>query len=209
MLGLVTKDFLLMKSNIKSMIIIFIIYIVLGIQGTFDLSLILPLFGMILLVSTFNYDEYNNFNAYAITLPNGKKNIVKAKYISTIITLLLTGVLGIVVSSLIAYFKTNADLFSSFPTLIGSLLGIVFIVSIMYPLIYKFGVEKGRIGIFAFVFGGVFLVSAISKYVDLNSIIKSIQLSKEFIYVITPIILFLILYISYSISKIIFLKKEF
>jgi len=41
MLGLIKKDFLLIKANAKSMAIVFIIYLVMAFQGTFDVTFIL------------------------------------------------------------------------------------------------------------------------------------------------------------------------
>ena len=34
-------------------------------------------------ISTFSYDEFNNWNSYVATLPNGRKNAIIAKYIAT------------------------------------------------------------------------------------------------------------------------------
>ena len=61
MLGLIKKDFLLIKANLKSMIIIFVIYIMLAFQGTLDVTFIIPLIGIILFLSTFSYDDFNNW----------------------------------------------------------------------------------------------------------------------------------------------------
>lgn len=82
MLGLIKKDFLLIKANSKSMVIIFIVYLMLAFQGIFDVTFIVPLIGIMLFISTFSYDDFNNWNSYAVTLPNGRKNVVRAKYIA-------------------------------------------------------------------------------------------------------------------------------
>ena len=82
MLGLIKKDFLILKANSKSMAIIFIIYLMMAFQGVFDVTLIVPLIGIMLFISTFSYDDFNNWNSYAVTLPDGRKNVVRAKYIS-------------------------------------------------------------------------------------------------------------------------------
>ena len=42
MLGLIKKDFLLIKANLKSMAMIFIVYLILAFQGTFDVIFIMP-----------------------------------------------------------------------------------------------------------------------------------------------------------------------
>ena len=48
-----------------------------------DILVIMPIFSIMMFVSTFSYDEFNKFNTYVSTLPNGRKEAVKAKYIST------------------------------------------------------------------------------------------------------------------------------
>lgn len=93
MLGLIKKDFLIIKANLKSMVITFIVYLMLAFQGTFDVTFIIPIIGIMLFISTFSYDDFNNWNSYAVTLPDGRRNVVRAKYIASII---LTVVLGII-----------------------------------------------------------------------------------------------------------------
>ena len=44
MLGLIKKDLLLMKTNAKSLLVIFIIYLLMAINGNFDIVVMLPLF---------------------------------------------------------------------------------------------------------------------------------------------------------------------
>ena len=36
------------------------------------------------MIATFSYDDVNNFNAYAITFPNGRRNVVLEKYLITV-----------------------------------------------------------------------------------------------------------------------------
>ena len=50
MLGLIKKDLLLIKANLKSMIIIFVIYIMLAFQLTFDVKFIIPIIGIMLFI---------------------------------------------------------------------------------------------------------------------------------------------------------------
>ena len=208
MLGLIKKDLFLIKSNLKSMAIILIVYIAMAIQGTFDITMILPLFGMILLISTFNYDEYNNWYSYAIALPTSRKSIVKSKYIFASITLGFTWLMGIVISLLITYFKNNVNIAETISVITGSLLGIVLLIAFLFPLIFKYGAEKGRIGIFVLVFGTALLVTVFSKYIDVSSLKNLAIFLDNHLYVL-PIIPIVLLLISYKISEKIFLKKEF
>lgn len=210
MLGLVKKDFLIMKSSIKGMAIIFILYIAMAFNGMFELPLILPLLGMILLVSTISYDEQSNFYAYACTLPNGRRNIVKSKYLFSLLIIAVCGMLSVLVTSIVGYAKGNLDIISNVSSLVGSICGIVLVVSFIYPLMFKFGAEKGRIYLFVLVFGGVVLVSALSRLIEISNL-KDIfnSMSEVYFYIILFFIVSLILFISYRVSKSIMLRKEF
>ena len=56
-----------------------------------------------LFMSTFSYDDYNKWDAYACTFPSGRTNIVKAKYLAslilTVIAIIITYILGIIMGS--------------------------------------------------------------------------------------------------------------
>lgn len=154
MLGLIKKDLLLIKANLKSMIIIFVIYIMLAFQGTFDVTFIIPIIGIMLFISTFSYDDFNNWNSYAVTLPNGRKNVVRAKYIVSIILMIILAVVAFFIGIGISYIKTNSiNLDEIISSLMGTMLSSVIIISLLYPIVFKFGATNGRIILFAVVFG--------------------------------------------------------
>ena len=129
MLGLIKKDFLLIKANLKSMIIIFVIYIMLAFQGTFDVTFIIPLIGIMLFISTFSYDDFNNWNSYAVTLPNGRKNVVRAKYIASIILTIILAAVALTIGIGISYTKTNSiNLDEIISSLMGTMLSSIIII---------------------------------------------------------------------------------
>lgn len=210
MLGLIKKDFLLIKANLKSMVIIFIVYLILAFQGTFDVTFIVPLIGIMLFISTFSYDDFNNWNSYAVTLPNGRKNVVRAKYIASII---LTAVLGIVALAIgvgIGYAKTNnINIEEIISSLMGTILSSVIIISLLYPIVFKFGSTNGRIILFAVVFGIAGIGALISQFVDMTPIINMINELDNYVLIAIPIISIILLGISYLISNKIYQNKEF
>ena len=79
----------------------------------------------------------------------------------------------------------------------------------MYPAIYKFGVENARIGIFLVVFGFAIIGGILMKYVDFSMAISFINDIGNYWFILLPIIMILILYLSYKISEGIYRKKEF
>lgn len=210
MLGLIKKDFLLIKANLKSMVIIFIVYLILAFQGTFDVTFIIPLIGIMLFISTFSYDDFNNWNSYAVTLPDGRKNVVRAKYIASIILTVILGIISLAISIGIGYARTNSiNLEETISALMGTALSSVIIISLLYPIVFKFGATNGRIILFAVIFGTTGIIAVISNFVDMTSIINMINELDSCSFIAIPIISVILLGISYLISNKIYQSKEF
>ena len=210
MLGLIKKDFLLIKANLKSMAIIFIVYLILAFQGTFDVTFIIPLIGIMLFISTFSYDDFNNWNSYAVTLPNGRKNVVRAKYIASIILTIILAIVSLTIGIGISYTKTNSiNVDEIMSSLMGTMLSSVIIISLLYPIVFKFGATNGRIILFAVVFGIAGIGALIAQFVDTTPIINMINRLDSYSLIAIPIISAILLGISYLISNKIYQNKEF
>jgi len=210
MLGLIKKDFSILKANLKSVVIIFIIYLMLTFQGMFNATYIVPLIGIILFISTFNYDDFNNWNSYAVTLPDGRKNVVRAKYIASIILTVILAIVSLILSIGIGYTKTNSvNLEEMISSLMGTVLSSVIIISLFYPIIFKFGVTNGRIILFGVAFGIAGIGALIAKFVDMTFMINMINELDHYPLIAIPIISILLLGISYLISNKIYQNKEF
>jgi len=210
MWGFIKKDILMMKGNFKLLAILFIIYGVMAMEGEMDLSFLLPFMSVMIMISTFAYDQYNHWDSYLCSLPNGRKNSVKAKYLATLILIVVTTISITMLSFLIAYI--NAKTFSYediFSTVLGTLFATVLLQSFMYPSIYKFGLEKARIGIFVIVFGTAIIGGLLGKWIDFSSLFRGLSFLENYIPIILPILMIVILFISYKISEAIYLKKEF
>ncbi len=210
MLGLIKKDFLILKANSKSMAIIFIIYLMFAFQGTFDVTFIVPLIGIMLFISTFSYDDFNNWHSYAITLPDGRKNVVKAKYIASIILTVVLGIVSLGLSIGMGYIKTNIiNLEEIISSLMGTTLSSVIIISLLYPIVFKFGATNGRMILFGVVFGIAGIGALIAKFVDMTFIINMINGLDNYLFIAVPVISIILLGISYLISSKIYKNKEF
>ena len=210
MFGLIKKDFLLIKANLRSMMIVFIVYLILAFQGTFDVTFIVPLIGIMLFISTFSYDDFNNWNSYAVTLPNGRKNVVRAKYIASIILTVILGIGALAIGIGISYTKTNSiNLDEIISSLMGTMLSSVIIITLLYPIVFKFGATNGRIILFAVVFGIAGIGAFIAQFVDMTFIINMINRLDSYALVAIPIISVILLGISYLISNKIYQSKEF
>ncbi len=209
MLGLIKKDLLIIKSNLKMLIVMLFVFFVMILQGQFSISFIPPFIVVMLFMSTFSYDEYNKWDAYAITLPNGRKNIVKSKYISSLILTLLSIIATILLNCLAGVFINNLKLDKFISDLVGSGFAVIVIQALMYPFIFKYGIEKGRLALFILIFAVVGVVELFSRVIEVNIPASIILLFNNFWFLIIPAVLIIMLLISYKISEKIYLKKEF
>ena len=207
MLGLLKKDLLMIKGNLKTMSIVVIVFLLMS-EGQY---LFLPAFlSVVLMMSTFSYDEYNQTNAYLSALPNGKVNAVKAKYFATLLVSFISFIIFFFITTLISLKNGKVNWIDNISIITGCLIGICLLISILYPFIYKFGVEKSRIGIFLAVFGitglgAVLLKNGFSLQIPENIL----SFLKNYQYALIPMFTFICFMISYQISKHIYLKKEF
>ena len=210
MLGFIKKDIAMIKSNFKILFILFIFYGIMAFNDGMDISFILPFICVMIMISTFSYDEYNNWNAYTIALPNGRENSVKAKYLATLLMILVTTLITILLTILLTYIKKQPIVYEEIlATTLGSIFGTLLVLSIMYPIIYKFGIEKARIAIFVIVIAFVFAASFLFGNIDFSFIGKTLNFLEDYIVLIIIAISILMVYISYRISKKIYLNKEF
>ena len=208
MIGLIKKDFLIIKSNLKLIIAILFVFFIMAMQGQFDISFIPPFIVVMLFMSTFSYDEYNKWDSYVVTLPNGRKNVVKSKYIASLILIVFAIIVTILLEFLVGLTGSSLDFDKFISTLMGSTFAIVLFASIMYPLIFKYGIEKGRIGLFVLVIGIVGIIGIFQKVFKVDVSLSIISFFNSYWFVTLPLVLITILFISYKISEKIYLKKE-
>lgn len=210
MIGFIKKDLAMIKSNLKLIGILIVLYIIMGLMGKMDISFILPFMSVMIMISSFSYDNYNKWDAYSISLPNGRKNSVKSKYITTILLTLNVSIITIIISFIISYVNTqNINYEQILVTMLGTIFATLLVLTFMYPIIYKFGVEKARIAIFLIVFGLVIIGGFFSQYIDISFITKLLSFLEDYLIIILIIITILMVYTSYKISEKIFSKKEF
>lgn len=206
MKGLILKDILIIKNNIRFLLISILLYLFIGYSNNADVTYFIPFMTFMLIISTFSYDDYNKWHAYAITIPNGRKKVVRAKYISLIILTLLSSVIGLILSYILGTF--NQEILSS---ICGSFLAICILASILFPIIFKYGSEKGRISILIIFLGLTAIISVLSNVIKIKplELIKVLIFLEKYGMVLIPLISVIIIFISYKVSEHIYMKKEF
>ena len=149
MLGLIKKDLLLIKGNLKTIGLIFCLYVLLAFQGSMELSAISSFLTVVISLSIFSYEANNKWDAYALTLPKGRKYSVLSKYLVTIFIILFLSIITFALTILVNLVNHNPlNIKENLAILYFTQCMIIIIESLMYPLVYKFGIEKSRIVIF-------------------------------------------------------------
>lgn len=209
--GLIKKDFLLIKNNIKFFLIYILFFLVLSFtEASLNITFVLPFMAIMMFITTFSYDDFNNFNAYAITLPVGRKNIVKGKYLTAGIIIAVSFILSLILPFLSDVISNNRfNFIDVLANVSGTILGLVLIISIWLPMLYKFGVEKGRIMLFVLVFGISIIGAVLARFIDFTPVINFINSLDNIFFIVIPFLSVVSLIVSYLISTKIFLKKDF
>ncbi len=206
MTGLVLKDILNLKKNFRTLILITIFYI-----GIFRLSgdaaflsgMILFIFVM-QFITSFSYDDIAKWDRYALSLPIKRTEMVKSKYLLALMFLIIGSAASFLMDIAFRYFDNTLDIKESLLTMYSLAAVACIFISILMPLIYKFGVERSRImiiGCVAIPFGLIYIIHKLG--VEPPSENMLMLLLK-----ISPLIVILIMYISYLISCNIYNKKE-
>ena len=204
MKGFIVKDLLITKEMLRTLLIILVIYLLLFIENPDGLSFIPPFMSFYLMLSTFSYDELNKWESYAVTLPNGRRNIVLSKYISTFILVLLSYLLIFILSIGLSLYTHNLNLMELSLTFLVNMGVIMFLLSILYPIVFKFGIEKARIAILGLIVGFVLIVTFFGKLLNEDMLIK---IFNSALYVL-PFVIIITLILSYLLSLKIMAKKE-
>ena len=179
MIGLITKDFLVMRKALKSYVLLMGIYIILAYLDFFDYSFIITFIQMVLAVmpiSAFAYDEQAKWDRYAMSLPLGRRGVVGARYLFVLGLTLFTVAAGLAGTALL-YLVHQADPLEMFVTLMVSTTIGLLIPTILLPLSYKLGAERARPYLYAIIFIPIIAVVLLVKAGVLDmSVLKGMDL---------------------------------
>lgn len=212
-IGLTIKDCMTLKSYMKTIIFMIILFSVcMYINGdiTSFMPVYIPLFFGILAMSSFSYDNLSKSDKYLLTFPVSKKDVVKARYLYVLLLTFVGSVLGLLLTIFIALInnKVNFDLESVLSTLLGAVCGIsifqIFQI-LQIPIMYKFGAEKGRMIQIILVVALMVIISVAITMVNGFSL----NMFEKYGVIIGFVAIVLLYVLSYKISCKIYEKKEF
>lgn len=147
MKGLFRKDLYMLWSYCKSFLLLIAVFglLSLGTSNNAFYTVYPVMLGSILPVTLISYDERSGWNVYCQTLPLPRSLVVMEKYLFSLLCgaslLMLTGVVQV-----ISFAREPVFLWSRYWNLMSTMFALAFIgPSLILPLIFKYGSEKGRI----------------------------------------------------------------
>ena len=165
MSGLLWKDILVSRKNLKFYAIFLAAYFGLAVLGVFELTFVITFSSVILMmlpVSCFSFDEAAKWDRYARTLPLSSQAVVGSRYLFTLLVLLVVAAFSAACAVVMDILQlSDGSLMENLAALISSLGAGLFIVDVMIPLCFKLGPERARPYLFAvilFPFVAVFLL---------------------------------------------------
>lgn len=217
MKGMLIKDIMLLKGQVHIFLLITAFGILMLSNGFLTPEIVLTyimVFTTMLTISTVSYDEFNNGYAYLFTLPITVKTYVLEKYLFGFLLPLGGLLLSVILTEI---FARDYELAQHMISYVITWLTMLWLVIIMLPLEFKFGVERSRL--ITVVLGGVIGVAVwlTAEVTDGNTLklVKTAlngmdeRLSEtEFAIVCVGIVLFCYL-ASMAISVHIMKRKEF
>ncbi len=217
MIGLVIKDFVNLKKNIKIFSVAALLYVIMAFTSK-DPSFFSSLFTVLIAMLTLNAyssDEAAKWDIYALTMPVSREDIVRGKYAIMISLTLIGSAVGTVLTIVLNAVLGNEQIASG---VMGCWIGAAIVIlfySITIPFITKLGVEKARL-----IFFMIYIIPFAIFFLMSNAIKDGrITISGELInigyrlmdnaYVLLPLLLLFALAVSYTVSVRLYLKKEF
>ncbi len=154
MKALVLKDFYVLWKQMRMIMLILILLSVVG--GVFN-SVFVTVWCSMMPFTAIAYDERSHWDQLAAMMPYSKREIVLSKYVLGWLSMAAAIVLSLAAQTVVAVFTHEA---SALTTWAVSFLGGVIALDFTLPMVFRFGVEKGRWAFIIVVFGVALLGSA-------------------------------------------------
>jgi len=207
MKGLLLKDFYVLKRQGKILLplMLFYLFYTFATKSTAMLGTMLILLSILMTITTLAYDEKANWDKYALSMPVSRKAVVISKYLFSLIMILISLLVIVPVAVLLTLLTPDIVLNEALTVLLSITAVATVIFAIQLPIMFKFGVEKGRLLMMIVFLAPTFLAMYLPKS---GLPAPSAELLKTLAYT-SPLIIVILLLISVKISLKIYQSKEF
>ena len=207
MKALILKD-LYVILNQKNTLLTFIILFVIASFFLGDTGILL-IFLTVLTITQINftltYDETSHWIRFVNTLPINKADIVKSKYILSLILILFMVIIVFPIFLLTNMITKTFTMVNFISILSIFISGVLMMLSFVIPVTIKYGAQKARIFILALIFIPVIVINVISNGSFFHQLLEFLLLF-GYIALIIAVVMF---YLSYQLSVKFFKKKEY
>ena len=195
----------------KLMVVFVIFYAIWAVSAKMPtmMGTMVILLSIMMPISSMSYDEAGQWYRYAFSLPIPRRTLVLSKYVLGFLVS-LGGLVVSAIGNIIILALTNGEnALESWLTIIGFLeLGVIFL-SIIIPILFKYGVEKGRLFIVVIAVIPSLLVALLGSTLKTSgTLMPSAELLQAILYS-SPLFTLAIFLISFRISVGICRKKEY
>ena len=215
MIGLLKKEYYLMEGQMKSWLIVavFCFFYSYFMNADSFLFMLIILIGIMSTMTVFSLDKACGWDTYAISLPLTRKEIVEARYLFAFLIDIGVSLACCLLMLLRGQINGGVNLPESLHSLFQILLVTILMQLLLFPVIYKLGVEKAR-----FVYMAVFIclslgVLGLSQLDDNGAVLAGIRINAEKIMQYGEIAAVILaaagLFLSLRLSVRIYEKKEF
>ena len=212
MIGLIKKDFYIYlgSGQLKYIALFILLYGIIGITSNnmSFLSAAMVAFVAVFPINSISLDQNCHWDAFAVTMPVKRKDIIIGKYIISAILILIGGTLSIICS----FFMKSSFRENLFVTIVILSLSLIW-TALSYPIIFKMGIEKGKLISMGIIVIPVVIGVAAGKEIT-NFLVQFMNFNKfetffeNYGYLILLIVSILIYVISSLISIKIFESKD-
>lgn len=216
MLGLLEKDFRLLKGQKNFFLLILLITVFLSMNSGDNFAVTyLTFIAGFLTISSFGYDENGNCMPFLLTLPVSRTLYVKSKYVLGFLLTFIGWLAGMAISTITALIhKAPPSAEAVLVQLVWVFLWMI-MLSFVLPMLFKFGAERGRMATLAMMLLFMAIVFAFTKLsegmgIDVDACLDAL-IGQQMIVLIAglAVVSLLIVLISYWISAKIVQKKEY
>ena len=195
----------------KLMVVFVIFYAIWAVSAKMPtmMGTMVILLSIMMPISSMSYDEAGQWYRYAFSLPIPRRTLVLSKYVLGFLVS-LGGLVVSAIGNIIILALTNGEnALESWLTIIGFLeLGVIFL-SIIIPILFKYGVEKGRLFIVVIAVIPSLLVALLGSTLKTSgTLMPSAELLQAILYS-SPLFTLATFLISFRISVGICRKKEY
>ncbi|MGL5347029.1 MAG: ABC-2 transporter permease [Peptostreptococcaceae bacterium] len=205
MLGLILKDLLNLRKELKVYVLFISIYIAITFVSK-DVNILMAVVALMCVMmplTAMAYDEKVNWDKYLLTMPVSRKDIVLSKYFLGI----GLSTVGLLITSMLSFIDNG--LFNSvinMPIIFWAISMVM--LSIIMPIIIKYGSEKGRFIMVAVMVIPSVLIMVFGENISFGNISRIIDIIEKNAFIISIITAAFSLTLSAFLSLNLFKNKE-